>query len=101
MGVRTLTDGDSVVIYCSTSGWAFGPVFHELECGCDAESIAKEFCDRAPGGDPRSMSDPAMEKLYGELLVEHSEAFRMRPPGHLYCPKDEVLGDPWEGVETG
>jgi len=31
MGVRFITDSGSTALYCSTSGWAFGPVVDDYE----------------------------------------------------------------------
>ena len=68
MGVRIIQgrfDGDSrgyAVLYCSTSMWAFGPVFED-------EFQAQEFLDWLPD-DPRSYSDALLESKHVEWLEE-------------------------------
>ena len=68
MGVRIIQgklDGDSrgyAVLYCSTSMWAFGPVFED-------EFQAQEFLDWLPD-DPRGYNDALLESKYVEFLEE-------------------------------
>lgn len=65
MGVRIIQadgEGDSqgAVLYCSTTMWAFGPVFEDAD-------EAEKFLDWLVT-DPRSLSDGEMETKYGEFL---------------------------------
>ena len=100
MGVRIIHDDrdDLAVLYCSTSDWAFGPVFYSREReDADGNYLdtryaaerAEAFCDwftdgdaaetaarlgiRATGSgnmdDPRCFSDVDLERLYEEWLT--------------------------------
>ena len=66
MGVRILesTEGEAV-LYCSTSDWAFGPVFPDAE---QAEAFL-EFIDK----DPRSMTDKELSFFAGEFFAKWIE----------------------------
>lgn len=70
MGVRILhdptTDSENTVLYCSTSGWAFGPVFDSVT---DADSFL-EFCDLVMHMDPRLIdaTPGRLESVYGRWL---------------------------------
>ncbi len=67
MGVRILTDGDNAVLYCSTSDWAFGPVFSADTHGRDAAYMAQRFLDwLAP--DPREIGDELLANKYVQFL---------------------------------
>ena len=68
MGVRLIVDSrrdtDRVALFCSTSGWAFGPVF-------DSETEAEAFldyCDLVVGADPRAIDEKPgrLERVYNE-----------------------------------
>ena len=71
MGVRIIQgklDGDSrgyACWYCSTSMWAFGPVFED-------EFEAEEFLQWIHG-DPRGYSDADLEAEYVKFLNEKEE----------------------------
>lgn len=60
MGVR-ITSGEKVVaIFCSTTGFAFGPVF-------DTEQDALDFLEhvhRIDGRDPRALSENELRALH-------------------------------------
>lgn len=60
MGCRIMEDRESfqAVLYCSTTMWAFGPIFRTYE---HAEDFLKWL-----GYDPRSLSYPALEKKHSE-----------------------------------
>lgn len=62
MGVRILagTNGQAA-LYCSTSGFAFGPIFEN-------ESLAQVFLWWL-GTDPRSLTDSLLEREYGKFLT--------------------------------
>ena len=86
MGLRFCEDkgGDVVCMYCSTSGYAFGPTFDSVE----EASAFVEFCGQVmPGGDPednrltpgghrRASSDPRsftpkfMEIMHRRFIYE-------------------------------
>lgn len=72
MGVRILIENyhERAVLYCSTTGWAFGPVF---ESEAHAESFLKwlrecpqphSYRTQHPG-DPRGFTDHELEWAYG------------------------------------
>lgn len=63
MGVRILHGQCSAVLYCSTTDWAFGPVFGDTDTH-DAEERAEAFCDWLSPKDPRDMDDSELERLY-------------------------------------
>lgn len=80
MGIHVLSnDGqdydrstDHAVMYCSTTDWAFGPVFSD-----DDEHGARERLDsflRFMGGtDPRRLSDAELEGKYGDWRRQEAE----------------------------
>jgi hypothetical protein len=51
---------ECAVMFCSTTGWAFGPVFANAE-------QAERFIDWVPL-DPRTYNDSELEGLYGDFL---------------------------------
>lgn len=64
MGVRIMTganESDGAVLYCSTSMWAFGPIFE------DAES-AQAFLEWL-GTDPRLLTDSQLERKHSEWMI--------------------------------
>jgi hypothetical protein len=67
MGVRIIEDKDTdmAVLYCSTSLWAFGPIF----AGRDE---AQEFLDWLES-DPRRLSDRELDAKCGEFFRWKSE----------------------------
>lgn len=88
MGVRILNDRDENIaaLYCSTSGFTFGPVF---DGGPDPEQDALDFLDwlragaaarlgispvrgdAADGLDPRQFADDPLETLVGQWRTEN------------------------------
>jgi len=70
MGVRIIEsrDGSMAAIYCSTSMWAFGPVF----LGDDADADARAFLSWLPQ-DARKYTDNELERKYGEWLAMKRE----------------------------
>ena len=77
MGVRITSHEQSetavVALYCSTSDFAFGPVFH----GWDAKAKARSylaFIAETDGRDPRVICDGDLERLYGEWLTAKCDA---------------------------
>lgn len=64
MGVRIMTGDqpyDGAILYCSTSMWAFGPVFEDVE-------TAQDFVLWLAPVDPRALSDSDLEKRYGDFM---------------------------------
>jgi hypothetical protein len=53
------------VLYCSTTMWAFGPIFKDRD-------EAEEFLDW-PKVDPRSLADNQLETKYAVFLVRTKE----------------------------
>jgi len=64
MGVRILRDETTgqACLYCSTSGWAFGPVASD-EPGMDADAQLAAFLASLPT-DPREMADADLERAW-------------------------------------
>jgi hypothetical protein len=62
MGVRITHD--CVTLYCSTSGWAFGPVFEDAD---QAEAFLK-WSKKHVSRDLRMLSDEELEKEYHNWL---------------------------------
>lgn len=76
MGVRILHDprADEAALYCSTSCWAFGPVF-SAKAHRSAEERAEAFL-RWLVVDPRSIADQnVLERKYSEWLVQEESQF--------------------------
>jgi hypothetical protein len=70
MSVRILHDeaDEQAVLYCSTTGWAFGPVFGASD-DKDARERAEAFL-RWLVTDARELSDSALANRYGEWLAQ-------------------------------
>lgn len=68
MGLRILHDstGGHAALYCSTTDWAFGPVFYET-VDSTAEDQAECFIHWLPQ-DARRYSDTELERKYAEWL---------------------------------
>jgi len=67
MGVRITHD--CVTLYCSTSGWAFGPVFEDAD---QAEAFL-EWTKKHVGRDLRLLSDEELETEYRKWLSSTAE----------------------------
>ena len=63
MGVRILEADDYAVLYCSTTMWAFGPLFDSVE-------KAQAFLDGLPQ-DARLYNDKELERKYSEFLEQY------------------------------
>lgn len=76
MGVRILHDAraDEAVLFCSTSGWAFGPVFSEHE-GHSADERAESFL-RWLVIDPRSLDQTDLERKHSEWRSQEESQFK-------------------------
>lgn len=89
MGVRILyaADEQTAVIYCSTTAWAFGPMFrddHERDGRERAEAFLRWLRAHTPdrsdynaggrtfgfGGDPRHLTDEGLERAYTTWLTQ-------------------------------
>jgi len=89
MGVRILADQfrNHAVLFCSTSDWAFGPLFGEDEHGHDAEERAEAFLrwlkttdtwssyDRHPlvgalQQDARQLTDAGLQQAHSDWLAQ-------------------------------
>lgn len=78
MGCRILAENGNgrTVLYCSTTMWAFGPVFRDAEEAAaflnwlretpNEEMMAVPLLKR---DDPRSYSEKSLETLYSKFLV--------------------------------
>lgn len=66
MGVRTIGDYKEAAMYCSVNGWAFGPIFDELN-GHDARERIDLFIEWLPE-DPRKYNDIELHDKYVEFL---------------------------------
>ena len=67
MGVRILHNNDEAVMYCSTSGWAFGPLMHS-DKEHDAEERMELFLKWLKK-DAREYEDNELEMEYGKFLL--------------------------------
>ena len=71
MGVRIL-EGDTgggyrnAVLYCSTTDWAFGPLFEDAD-------EAQAFLDWLGVTDPRTLADNELATKVSQFRVEHEE----------------------------
>lgn len=73
MGCRTISShmGSVAVMYCSTTEWAFGPVFYDTEVHSADERI--EAFMRWLVVDPRSLDDMQLQSKYGEWRSQEKE----------------------------
>ena len=69
MGVRVISShmGSVAVMYCSTTDWAFGPVFGDTDTHSADERI--EMFLKWLMVDPRSLPDNLLEQKYSEWRV--------------------------------
>ena len=66
---------DSIaVMYCSTTDWAFGPVFYDCEEHSAHERV--ESFMRWLVVDPRSLPDNLLEQKYSEWKAQESQQWR-------------------------
>jgi len=87
MGIHTLSDGTQAVMYCSTTDWAFGPVFQD-DLGHDPEERIEaflrwlkktpwkkeyEFAGIGDQTDPREMSDAGLERAYADWREQEEQ----------------------------
>ena len=92
MGVRILHDthshslNTSACLYCSTSGWAFGPVF-DSDDEHDGAERASAFLRWLGGREPRLLTDSELLALHGEWRAQ--EAAQWLKEGEEMYPKEE------------
>jgi hypothetical protein len=75
MGVRILADDRMAVLYCSTTDWAFGPVFQDGG-SFDAAERAESFLRFLGARDPRQFTDKALEDLYSQWLAQEADQWK-------------------------
>jgi hypothetical protein len=82
MGVRILSDQrqdyltiSHAVLYCSTSDWAFGPVFYGDD-EHDAHERAESFCRWLGDREPRRMNDRELEAAYSEWGAQEAAQWK-------------------------
>ena len=83
MGVRILSEEtmrayptiSQAVLYCSTSDWAFGPVFSGDD-DHNAHERAESFCRWLGAREPRRMSDVDLERAYSEWQEQEAEQWK-------------------------
>jgi hypothetical protein len=68
MGVRIIANDDDAAIYCSTTGQAFGPIFH-ANAADDAETVAQAFLDWLAPMDARRLTADELNDAYGAWLA--------------------------------
>ena len=73
MGVHTLIDrkNNQAAMFCSTTDWAFGPVFSDTETHDAAERVDSFL--RFLKVDPRTLDEPELEKKYGEWRAQEDK----------------------------
>lgn len=82
MSVRILHDErqEQAALYCSTSDFAFGPVFYNGSDGKDASERAEAFLRCLPefghGSDPRGLTPHALEGVYVRWLAQEADQYR-------------------------
>lgn len=82
MGVRILSDTrqdymniSHACLYCSTSDWAFGPVFYGDD-EHDAADRAAAFCRWLDDREPRRMTDVELEQAYADWVRQEAEQWK-------------------------
>jgi hypothetical protein len=73
MGVRILEGGAGAAMYCSTTDWAFGPVFSDSDTHDAGERI--EAFLRWLKSEPRRLTDAELEAKYSEWLAQEDAQF--------------------------
>jgi len=91
MGVRTIGHDDFAAMYCSTTDWAFGPVFSERN-GYSAYQRIDSFLTwfRYNGrvgmlhyDDPRQLTDSELSAKYNEWAVQEDEQWALAEKAEL------------------
>lgn len=89
MGCRILVDEESAaaVFYCSTTGWAFGPVMDE------GVEFAERFLKYLHPRDPRALTDPDLAHQYAEFQTFDTEhCHDCGEPNDYKCKHDNCKG---------
>lgn len=89
MSVRIIDSGENAVMYCSTTDWAFGPVFYSTP-EHDAMERALLFIEYLKPRDAREYEDNELESKYSEWLVQENEQWRTK---EMYEDADPVDGE--------
>jgi hypothetical protein len=84
MGVRILGDEKNAVLYCSTTDWAFGPVFYPSDTHYAderIESFLRWFKKNSSVGplyydDPRQLTDSELEGKYSTWLAQEEAQWK-------------------------
>lgn len=97
MGWRILKGDDSACFYCSTSDWAFGPVFSD-ENGHDADERAEAFA-RWLVIDPRTLTDGELASRYTAWLAQEAEQWRREEDLEQLTRLAEAERDGWISTE--
>jgi hypothetical protein len=71
MSVRILRAKSEAVLYCSTTDWAFGPVFSDDD-DHDADERAEAFC-RWLVKDARTLSEEELQSAYSRWLDQEAD----------------------------
>lgn len=74
--------GDTACMFCTTSMWAFGPVFQGNDAGKEAVAFLAWCLQDSLRGDPRMMSDKDLENA--------RSYFRRLPRCHVCADAGEV-----------
>jgi len=100
MGVHTLYDSEEgqAVMFCSTSGWAFGPVFKdehakEVPEDCemlDARALIDIFLFWLQEKNPREMADTELEQHYSTFMTARRNGMysKLSGDGCAFCGSD-------------
>ena len=83
MGCRILEGDSGAVLYCSTTNWAFGPIFEDYE---KADAFI-EHCDK----DPRKYSKEELKECHQQWIEEEaSEAAADAAEDCKYCVENYI-----------
>lgn len=99
MGVRTLRGDDQACMYCSTTDWAFGPVFSDDgNHGAEEriESFLRWFARNGNTGplhysDPRQLTDSELESKYTDWRAQEEAQ---------WAAEEKAEEDKWKDEET-
>jgi len=70
MGVHIIRDMSMAAMYCSTTDWAFGPIFTDSDDYTAEERLESFLRYLGPACDPRSLDDQELLKKYGEWRTQ-------------------------------
>ena len=92
-------DNDIAIMYCSTTGWAFGPTFHDGEDGRDAVERVEAFLrwlndtdkwwtyerETLLSGqrDPRQLTERGLERAYSDWQAQEAEQWAREEAAQL------------------